>query len=209
MAPRARTAGPGAGARPATRPRCWSRKRSVSAWCSGSVGGSNAGPTGPAASADRWPGLSEPGPEPACPMPSPARASLQIYPAGLGVPRPQPRVSRGALAAPAGSLSHHLTGLPHPTAPHHSGTSLWVQEGYLGPRRAQGGDTSVQGRFLSHSPIEACPHLCARRVAQACSCPALGGRDGVGQRHPRCQDQLSNAASTPCGVWGGYSTSQR
>lgn len=56
VAPRARTAGPGAGARPATRPRCWSRKRSVSAWCSGSVGGSSAGPTGPAASADRWPG---------------------------------------------------------------------------------------------------------------------------------------------------------
>lgn len=50
--PRARTAGPGAGARRATRPRCWSRKRSVSARCSGSVGGSSTGPTGPAASAD-------------------------------------------------------------------------------------------------------------------------------------------------------------
>lgn len=146
VAPRARTAGPGAGARPATRPRCWSRKRSVSAWCSGSVGGSKAGPTGPAASADRWPGLNEPGLESACPMPSPARASLQIYPAGLGVPRPQPRVSRGALAAPAGSLSHHLTGLPHPTAPHHSGTSLWVQGGYLGPRRAQGGGHICPGQ---------------------------------------------------------------
>lgn len=49
------TAVAGAGALRATRPRCCSRNRSVSAWCSGSVGGSSTGPTGPAASAGREP----------------------------------------------------------------------------------------------------------------------------------------------------------
>lgn len=103
VAPRARTAGPGAGARRATRPRCWSRNRSVSARCSGSVGGSSAGPTGPAASADRRPEQGEPESAPVCRSPLPNRAFRQAHPAGPGVPRPQPRESRGARVAPAGS----------------------------------------------------------------------------------------------------------
>lgn len=47
------TAVAGEGALRATRPRCCSRNRSVSAWCSGSVGGSSTSPTGPATSAGR------------------------------------------------------------------------------------------------------------------------------------------------------------
>lgn len=49
---RACTVGPRAGARRAARPRCRSRKRSVIARCSGSVGGSSTGPRGPRASAN-------------------------------------------------------------------------------------------------------------------------------------------------------------
>lgn len=124
VAPRARTAGPRAGARRATRPRCWSRKRSVSARCSGSVGGSSAGPTGPAASADRWPGQGEPGLGP------PARyRSLLPLGSSPGSPRRALRASAEAsgVTSGAGSARRKLLMPSAKAVTSHWSTSLRVQ----------------------------------------------------------------------------------
>lgn len=155
--PSARTAGPGAGARRATRLRCWSRKRSVSAWCSGSVGGSRVGPTGPAASADRqqsgmsWAFTLRPLRAQGSPQGSPRRARQASAAASSG--------TRGAGSARRKPLMPSAR-----AAESHCSRSLRDQSVGAGGRCLWG----CWGRLPVPPPVEALPHLCMGAAAQAC-----------------------------------------